>query len=359
VWRTKRRDLVFVAGRDRPPYDLGLMLRRIRQEPFRTALAATWRVNSLEGVLAHYLAGPSLRRRLGRDELSNASTDDLNLVEFGFARGVYGAGSIDIEDIRGAVLTSADRFPRIDGPVDAQLVQDDDIAIATNQSLPPDVAPGAPPSRLALAAAQAAWVAGDLATALRRWREVGRPPHNLTEVAMVAEALADTGDEAALPELEKLRPYSAVEADLILGRLRFRRGQMDEATAALEAGFVHHRTDPWPSGTVVRRALTLARQVVKSHPPSGTRLYDAVSLPFAVMVLEEDRRETALSLAWNGPRERCVTAFAAYEPFVPWRQSFLERRRECYVGYHSPLAPRAMADLQAWSSDQPEAPFGP
>jgi hypothetical protein len=358
IWRTKNRDLLFVAGGKRGPRSLAALRARAAQEPYRTALAVTWRVTDVEGVLARHVASPALAGLLDPDELGRANTDDLNLLEFGFARGVSGAGSIDVDQIRETAAGLEGRWPRLDGPVDWEQVQDDEVAVATSQGVAPKVTSWSGP-RAALARAEAAYIAGDLAGALREWQLVGREPRNLTELSMVAEAMAEAGLPASTGYVEALRPWQPIEADLVSARLHGRRGEATEAAALLEGAFVRHRSDPWPAPFVVKRALTLARELVEAHPDLGPRLLAALSQPFAVMILEEDRREAVVAIALTGSYRDCPAAFAAYEPHVPWRGKFLARRRECYVARRDPLAGRAADDLARFARSEPEPPFAP
>src|SRR5262249_5109029 len=80
TWQLAPNDLFLLASQKpltRAPNELR---QRIAEEPYRTALAATWRVNQLEGLLAHYLAGPDLARTVAEQEIEYISTDDRNYI---------------------------------------------------------------------------------------------------------------------------------------------------------------------------------------------------------------------------------------------------------------------------------------
>ena len=84
--------------------------------------------------------------------------------------------------------------------------------------------------------------------------------------------LAELKDDAALPYIEKLRPYFPGEAEAIRARLLLRKGQTDEAATALEAALRSYQSDPWPAFKVMQRALRLAVEMSRSSPPlAGSR----------------------------------------------------------------------------------------
>src|SRR5262249_9658416 len=70
----------------------------------------------------------------------------------------------------------------------------------------------------------------------------------------------------------------------------------------------------------------------------GRRMLGALAAPFAVFMLEDDRRDARVQIATRVDfRGLCADAFAAYEPNVPWNEGSLALRRECYVDTVHPL----------------------
>jgi hypothetical protein len=121
----------------------------------------------------------------------------------------------------------------------------------------------------------------------------------------------------------------------------------DEVVAALRA----YESDPWPWPPVMRRALTLARQIGQEDKDSGRRLLDQLERPFVLRMLDENRRLTRVDLARKIDfTTRCVGAFEELEPHVPWTESFLRRRLDCYEQNGHPLAARARRQLDEFRS---------
>jgi hypothetical protein len=196
---------------------------------------------------------------------------------------------------------------------------------------------------------------GDLASALSAWSSQLRPPQSPLELALVAEGLADRGDEQARVPLQALRAVHPVEADAISARLQLRQGQHYEAAQTLEAAYTKYRTDPWPRYEVMLRALQTTRELAQQQPRLGKSLVAALQQPFAAGALDEERRFTAFELATTlGLVPECGRALEPIEPWVPWRRDFLERRLWCYEDLLDPRAVAAKADLAALASAEPE-----
>ena len=117
-------DLMLVGGRTPPRHDLERLRRRIGEEPFRTALKVAWRTDSLEGLLARFVAGPELSRRLAAS-LPELNTDDRNALEFGFARTLGVEGLLDVAAVREAGAEAGASLPVVSGDYDAARVHDD------------------------------------------------------------------------------------------------------------------------------------------------------------------------------------------------------------------------------------------
>lgn len=355
TWATEDGDLLLMASREPLVLDVPRLRARITEEPFRSSLEKVWRVGDLEGLLAHHLASGALAREIARQEGSTLNTDDRNLLEFGFARSVgRHAGFFDVELLAVARARHEDRPALRGGTVDWGSVDEQRLAFEVLVNRTPEIPAGAPPDVAWRAQAYARYAAHALPGVLAAWREQPRPPAGSFELGMLADALTDEGDEAALPLLEKLRAFEPTEADALLARLRLRQGRPAEAAVALEAALRAYREDPWPRFEVMRRTLVEATLELARDPVLARRLYDVLAEPFAVRMLEDERRETRVKLAavidFSG---LCSDALAAYEPHVPWRKPLLLLRYQCYAPGGGPRAKRAEDDLVAFVRAEP------
>ncbi len=361
TWVTEEADLLLVASRTPVSYDVGRLRARIREEPFRSALAHVWRVDDLEGLFAHYAARGTLARALAPLAEDDLNTDDQTLVEFGFARGVGRRDSqFRTNDLRDAARARhEDRPTRVgNGTIDWALVDDRRISMLTAQSQSPSDLPYRyPDASLKRGLAESAWLNGDFQLARAQWQGQPAQPGDLVEIAMVGELLAEAGDEAALPLIDRLRAFSpslAIEADALLARLRLRQGRLEEATAALTSAFVRYQRDPWPLVLVMSHALKLPVEIAERDRRLGERLYHTLRTPFAVSLLDGVRLNTELDLAIRiDARRLCREALEPFEPNPSWKRDALAARLQCYQWAGDPRAAQAARDVARFAGSEP------
>ena len=357
TYETRRGDLLLVATKDPLVYDVETVRARLSQEPARTALARVWRVRDLEGFLAHYVAGPGTAAALARGMPLN--TDDQTVVEYAFARTLGDQTSFDVSDLRRFARDRSDDLPDVKGgSIDLTNVQDQRLSMIAAEGVRPTFERTLSPDQIARAQAHFAYLRGDYKAVVNSWVSQDRPPRDPTEVLTFAEAIADTGDERALLYMEPMREFHPVEADVVLARMRWRQGQFTEAADALTSAFVRYRNDPWPLPTTMSRALDLPLLVGRHDPALARKLHQAISQPFSVRMLDEQRELTLLGLASVIDQGSCsaltLEALKPFEPDIPWYPAFLQNRAACYERAHHPLAARARKDLEDYLKGSPQ-----
>jgi spermidine synthase len=351
TWRTTPSDLILIASREPWTVDAGRIARRLTMPPYNEAAHNTWRVETAEGVLSHFVGNDTLSRTIGDGKLLN--TDDRTVIEFGFARTLGGDKGFDVNElIHAARALGADRPARVTGSPEWSLVElnkwtYDDL------ELPHGIASELVQARHAFTKR---YGEEDLAGALDKWKEARWGPVNSLEVSRLAEVLAEDGSDEAEVFLMLLRELQPVEAMAIEARLRLTQGNQDEAARLVERAFKAYRTDPWPHPAVMGRAMTLAAALAGSDRDFAARMLDATSLPFAAGQLEEQRRRQRVNIAWGtelGCGPNTIAALRALEPHVPWMESHLRMRRQCYAkaDLHE-LYRRADADWEEFQSSQ-------
>ena len=356
VWQIHQTDLLLVASHGRAAIDLAGLRRRMREEPFATALPAAWRATEAEDVLARFVAGPELARDIvRRGQVVN--TDDHNVVEFAFARTLSRSELFDVDRLRrGAARLAANR-PAIDGEVDWDRVARQRVAIHAVAGTPPPSDPDASQEQRTRNQALSQYLAGELAAAARTFLGQPSPAQGAVETTLLAEGLADAGDPRALAFIKALRAFAPTEAEAATARLALRLGQNDLARDALASALVRYRTDAWASQVAMSHALALADELTAAHPDMVGIIFEALGQPFAVRALEEPRRMVRLSVASHERLQRhCLDAVEPFEPHVPWREDVLRFRSNCYQATHDPRAGRARADLEEFQRQEPASP---
>jgi hypothetical protein len=357
TWITEESDLLLIAGKRTMGYDVDRLRKRITEEPWRTALSRVWRADDLEAVFARYVANAELARTVARLEGPNLNTDDLTLVEFGFARGLgFRSRQFDVSELRSTARDKGWAQPLLEhGALDWKRVTEGTVAmLAADWRAPPALPVDASAALRHRAATVDKWEDGSFAEALAEWRAQPDEPRDSITTAALAESLADAGDATAERWIERLRPAHDTEADVYLGRLRLRQGRIAEATDALDSAFVRAAKDPWPLPAILERGVDLALEIAKRDKVNGERLYQRLRQPFAVAIKNDHRLKAVVNIAHavDWPR-LCTEALLPLEPDVPWWSEFLIRRLRCYEATNNPRAKGARRDLARFLNNEP------
>jgi spermidine synthase/MFS family permease len=353
TWQTLNNDLMLVATEAPMRHDFERLRARIAEEPYRKALAVTWETNEAEGVLAHFIGGPELARRLAQGQEHLINTDDLSYMEFGIARSTGKRGLLSMDELRKGALEAKAERPVGTGTVDwaREEVLRLDPKIAYH---PPSDPKG--PSRQFRERAQfrKAFAQENFAGALGAWRAAGWQPQGLFELAAVSQSLAEAGDEASLPFIEQLRAYTRTDAELLVAVLRSRQGRTTEATESMERALAMLREEPWLSRRMSKRLIKLAHEISEREPMLGRRIFTAMEQPFSTYALNSQRLIALVKLApVIGWAEHCQRALKQLEPLPIWKGDFLTSRYLCYEATRDPKRQQAMADLEEYLAASP------
>jgi hypothetical protein len=235
--------------------------------------------------------------------------------------------------------------PPVSGPVDWGAVNRWRVTGATSEGSPASQA-GLTPEELPQALSQKSFIEGRRDLVLDAWRSRPWEPVGSVENVVLAEALAEKGDERATASIERLRGSHPVEADLLLGRLRWRQGRSEEAVEALETAFVGYREDPWPMTRVVVNTFPIALDLAAKETVLAVRLSEALAHPFAVALLDDERLLTRLRIAARVDAAHYVEALQKLEPNVPWSEAILKLRARAYEQTGDPRAALARREFE-------------
>ena len=349
IWRMAPSDLLLVATRAPLIHDVARARARMGEEPFRSALLGAWSTASLEGVLAHHLARPSLIRRVAELQGPAINTDDRTLVEFGFARSLTSTGNLHAGDIASlAHARGEDRPVLVGGEIDPTLVDDEEAAFTVSLGGSPGAGQGADydDAQRIRRAALSEWMASRYGNIPGLWKRQPGEPRTLIEIMVLGDGLAEVGDAGALAMVAALRPLWPPVAAGIEARLLLHQGHVEEAFLAFESSLEAYRTDPWPPPSFMLRTMNLAVEAARGDRARMEHLFTTLSAPFAVHMMDEARATALVTLAKAMPAgPACVRAMAYYEPEVPWNSDLLSFRAQCYQATGNALARAARQDL--------------
>ena len=354
TWVVQVSDLLLVASASPIQHDLDRIRARLEEEPFRSAMSAVWGVSGAEGFYSAYAASPAFAAAVAEVEGDAINTDDHPIIEFGFARHVGRLGRFSIPRLRElAELRGESRPPLPEDALDWQRVED-----ARNARRLMFTAPqlrgrrprqATPPDKGAHLRMQArdAYLQGNLNAAYELWMAQDGLPSGRIDLLLMAESLADAGDERALEVAAELAELAPVEGRSVMARWHLRNGEPELAAEELIAAFRLIREDPWTWQPHAQRATALAMEIGRASPELGRRLFEELAEPFAAEQQSEARLFARLTLAHEVDRDAlCVEAHEAYEPWIPWTEPFLRRRRDCYEATNHPLAVTAQRQLE-------------
>jgi predicted membrane-bound spermidine synthase len=344
-------DLVLVATRKPLLYNYDRMRARLRGSAQGAALHYTWRVETVEGFLSHFIANDAVAREVAKlaDELN---TDDRTVIEFGFARGL---------DVRQFVVAPLARFAgSIGGTRPSKgtgTIDWTQVALNRASSLVIPLSGQATDAERAHQEFVGRFERGDRHDAANWWVMNDLRPTNSGELAAAAESFAETTNPRSETFSKALAEIQPAEADAIAARYAFKQHRFADAARLLQSGFERHRKSPWPNPDVMRRGLETAMQTAGAARETAIPLYDALEKPFMAGQLEEARRLARLNIAMTHEEcgQRTITALLAFEPHPRWTAEHLSLRARCYpkAGLKE-LAEKAEDDYLEYLQAQPQ-----
>ena len=360
TWQTSGGDLLLVATRTPIEHRWQSIEQKLGAEPFHSGVHDAWAVTDVAGVYARYVCGTATAKRLALGARLN--TDDRPLVEYAFARTLGTAGAFDIADLRAFARTRADDLPQTIRTVpDAQRIEAERLSIGVVHESKIDLHALLSADLRMRGIAQIRYMEGGYGDAWTIWQAQKTQPQTPLEIFTYAEPLAERGDGSAVPYINQLHNEFPIEAEVLLARLRWRMGRLDQGVAILSAAFEKYRANPWPIPVMMRHAIGLAVDMARdpAFVQVGAPLYNALEQPFAIELFNEQRKSALMFVAERLSGGSCssqlVSAIKSYEPHVPWQEIYLDRRARCYRETADPMAARAQRDLENFRRGEPKS----
>lgn len=337
LWGPEGSDLILIGSHRPQVVDVAALRQRLDQPVYRTWMPRAWGSEGAEGLLAHHLAPHQLVVQLANAFPRVVNVDDLNVLEFAFARHVGEDGYNAVAEIIDLTKASEHR-PAVRGSVDWARVDDLRYRVGWPGYQ------GAPPSKRARAVL--AGCGGKTAEALSLWPE-DETPSDAVETWVLATALAAAGKgDQAVPLIDTLRRRGfEMEALASEARLLEFAGNDEGATEVVVRAFDEFRKTALPLCDSGGRLLRQARRITDRAPQHAGALLRAVARgPFAVYEEETQRLLVRAALgARTGVPALCVLGLGN-EP-GPWTLQALALRAACFRDAADARAPAAMAGL--------------
>jgi spermidine synthase len=360
IWESKPSDLLLVCSTSPIRYDVAAMRRRISHPQMQESLLFGWLTDDLEGVLAHFVANQRLVKQIA-SQRKQVNTDDHNLLEYAFARTVGKSGSFNVNEVRGAAYREGLDKPDISGgDIDWEKVDRQRIAsyalFRSAPVMPDSLSQEVQDFARAMTQFEEQTPTGFAAA----WKNLKRQPDSVIELAMAAHGLAATGDPDAPSLVERLAKSDPHSARVLRTVLLAKEANKADETKALQAlaeaekTFLELRERVPAFPQAVRILLPDIIRLVERYPNEAPKLHEALVVPFAVRMIDAQRKATLLYLGKQTGIVEWIEALDAFEPNPPWNREFLEMRVSAYKAAEHPLLPRAEDDLRRFEANAPD-----
>jgi len=352
LWETMPGDFLVLAHvSPGGPIDVARLRERLGQEPYKTAVKHVWGGATPEVVLSHFVASDAFVQRLVEHDVGAVNVDDLNRLEFSYARTVGQHGTLTNETTSLSRALGTNR-PSVAGDVRWDRV---DAAWVLFRKLndepapfPREIDPSRQPEEAALRKAYAGLESGGVEV-LRAFRDARVEPTYFESVEL-ARVAARTPIEVPVMEAA-VADLDGATGRLLLAEHASRGKDVPRATALLLEGFRLAATDVWVDRRSVRVGLSVARELVQHAGVPADVFLPAVSKPFVLQMDDAEREDFAL---WLAARSQGDCAVIPTEPLkFPWELRALEDRVACFTRTGASGLAAAKADLERFRRQGP------
>jgi spermidine synthase len=353
LWQSNVGDILLLCSQEPIVYDSGKIRERMSQEPFKTAFGRAWRATQIEGFLSRYIGGNMLSDELAKDYKKLLNTDDLNRVEYGFARTLGHRTGFSTVKLHEKAILLFDQHPKInDEQIDWEGVEDERMAISGIQG---NVIPfffNASPGQVKRGQALQKCLDKNYTDTISLWELQPRQAKYPTDTALLALAYAETGNPKSQAFIDRLQSFDKSEAELLQGIFLKNQGRYREAADVLSQAFVTLRTNPWALYIITENALDAAQDVMAQDASQAPKLVEALKEPFSVMYMEWNRKGVGCFAASRIGAKETLPWLESYEPNVRWDESFLQLRLQVYISTGNALESRARSDLELYKTQE-------
>jgi spermidine synthase len=346
LWGSGGEDLILVGSLSPQIVDADRLRHDLVDPAYLNWMRRAWQTEGPEGLVAHHLVPSALLDRLTASLPAPINTDDINGLEFAFARNLGSDRYRAVADLF-RTFKGDDARPRVVGSLDWQLVENDRRRIRWDGYQGP--AASAPTQ-----AVLAGCFDGSMRRASKLW-PTGEPARDPIESWVLGSIQAMNGEDGALQQAERLQNDGFV-AEALLVRARLAEARKDDggAISFLVAALDELRKTALPLCDANERALDRAISLAARVPGRAAELLHAVAkAPFAILRAEQRRQNAQLSIL-NASKDPhlCSEGLELAKARPAWDLTALTLRAQCLFG--GPEAAAAQADVNEFLMNEPE-----
>jgi spermidine synthase len=346
MWQSESGDMLLLCRPESMPESLDLprIRERLNSEPFRSGVAAAWRVNTAEQFFAHQVAsGETLQ---AYREQGAVNTDDRNLLAYGFARSLSRKRVEVVPKLRGLEWQAghlSERLKQAGADVDRVIREMLVLDLIYSQAVewPAGIREG-------FAGYLQVWEAYRLGRSdlqIERFQTLNDGPLSPTEAALMALGYGVEGvdDGDRFTEWLTVHPGEGAALEAIGAN---RRGDWQRALLSFRTAARTLQSNPWILSPILEVLMQVPDQVTSREPALAGDFEAILRQPFAAGLLNASRTEQRVIVSQKMNMGRLAEALRVYEPHAPWHGPFLELRHSVYDQLGDPLRHRAKQELE-------------
>jgi predicted membrane-bound spermidine synthase len=348
VWATQSVDMLLVCSNEDTPWSLDSIRQRVKIEPMAEALRRFWKTDTAEGFLTGCVANSDYCTAIAA-ATKTVNTDDMNRLEFSFARSVAKQANCSLDLARAATRAGC-HLPKVDADIITDLYLAERLHMpgrlwehASAEALPAD-APDAVRQRVAHI--NCFWE--------QRYADYLATPAPASPVpaerVLLAHAKARMGTPDAFAAIDAIESVSAVDAHFLRAITCHVQNKPSEALEHIERGLDRQMETPWCRITLVSEALSLLSDYAKtrnavSQDPRFIRIFEKLDRPYPVQVTRSIRLAVRSEMAMVLKVPQKLAAVESFGQPYPWNGRALTLRAAAYMQAGDPRFETAVADL--------------
>lgn len=342
VWSTENVDLLLVCSQEDKPWNLDSIRQRIQLGSMKEALTRFWLTDTAEGFLAGCLSNSDYCTALANEGKCPLNTDNMNHLEFSFARSVAKKSNRSLELTKAATRAGC-QLPKIDKPIEMPLYLAERCHASARlwKSSSLEVMPADIPEavRARMVSLNLYWKKKDYAGFLKA------PQPDVTTFAdkfIRAHAQSRIGSPVTPEDLSAVRSVSEADAEFFQAVSAHAQKQPSRFIAHSLAGLEQLQKSPWCHPDLVSEALQIivieAKQKSYSSDPGFLPLFKKLGEEYPVAIVCDSRSRARCEMALTlDPRQMLSAVESMGRPY-PWEARALVLRATAYLrSSHSDL----------------------
>lgn len=336
VWATQTVDMLLICSKDDKPWQVESLRRRIQLDPMKEALNRFWQTDTVEGFLAGCMANSDYCAALAAPGQRRVNTDDMNRLEFSFARSVAKNTNCSY-DLTKAATRAGCQMPKIDREIDSALYLAERAHVPGRlwKSATADVLPADAPKvlRERVNSLKSFWN--------QRYADYLASPAPVVSVLadrlLAAHAKARMGavDADADAAITAVQAYWPVDAAFLRAVAASVRHQGGDVLAHIFTGLQLLQKSPWCRTELVAEALdilpVMARDPAIRSDPRFVAIFDELAADYPVAVAQSSRMGTRCEMALHLPVAKQLKAVESLGQPYPWEGRALVLRANAFM----------------------------